>query len=235
MFYSDDLAKVPVRAITRVGDNKSDPNIETGTFGLFSTCERSMRSGVVANEREHIVFATQWRGQRAIAGFYRIGWYAEGTSHGSKSDYSLAAEDAHFVANPISLKDADAQLGSNLSRPFRLVKLLNPKVLKSVIRLIRSQPNALDLYNEEVERLERFNQFHGGFRYPTWQQKVPFSWEVAGQYLAAAGAGKERASTKNSVASNAWKCASCGMVTKNKALLRRCPQCGKFGTLVGDS
>ena len=45
VYLSEDLSRLPIRAITRPYDNKSDPNIETGTYGLFSTCERAMRAG----------------------------------------------------------------------------------------------------------------------------------------------------------------------------------------------
>ena len=50
VYLSEDLSKLPIRAIAKPYDNKSDPNIETGTYGLFSTCERGMRAGIVKNE-----------------------------------------------------------------------------------------------------------------------------------------------------------------------------------------
>ena len=46
MYLADNISRLPVRHITRPRDNKSDPNIETGTYGLFSTCEHQMRSGI---------------------------------------------------------------------------------------------------------------------------------------------------------------------------------------------
>ena len=56
MYLPDDLSRLPVRHITRPHDNKSDPNIETGTYGLFSTCEHQMRSGIVNRGAQYIVF-----------------------------------------------------------------------------------------------------------------------------------------------------------------------------------
>ena len=54
MYLADDLSRLPVRHITRPHDNKSDPNIETGTYGLFSTCENQMRSGIVNRGAQYI-------------------------------------------------------------------------------------------------------------------------------------------------------------------------------------
>ncbi len=42
-YYSDSNSVIPVRDITRLGDSKSDPNLETKTYGMFSTCEEDMR------------------------------------------------------------------------------------------------------------------------------------------------------------------------------------------------
>jgi hypothetical protein len=50
-YYSEPLARYPIRHITRPADNKSDPNIETATYGLFSICERQMRGKLVREGR----------------------------------------------------------------------------------------------------------------------------------------------------------------------------------------
>src|SRR5687768_8784003 len=77
VFYSDPLSRLPVRDVTRPGDNKSDPNLETGTFGLFSTCERSMRSGVRNRQVPWIFFVTSHgAAKRALVGLYAVGWWA---------------------------------------------------------------------------------------------------------------------------------------------------------------
>src|SRR4051812_46141149 len=74
-YFSDDLSPLPVRHITRAGDCKSDPNIETGTFGLFSTCEPNLRSGLVNSAARYLFFLTTRPGlNRVAAGFYRIAW-----------------------------------------------------------------------------------------------------------------------------------------------------------------
>ncbi len=79
VYFSDPLARWPVREITRPGDNKSDPNIETGTYGLFSTCEPGMRNRIVHDGAATIFFmTTRKRGAgRVLAGYYQIGWFTE--------------------------------------------------------------------------------------------------------------------------------------------------------------
>jgi len=57
-YYSDSNSKIPVSDITRFGDSKSDPNIETMTYGLFSTCEEDMRRCVVKKGVEYIFYCT---------------------------------------------------------------------------------------------------------------------------------------------------------------------------------
>src|SRR5260370_36520653 len=80
VYLSEPLARYPVRHVTRPADNKSDPNIETGTFGLFSTCEQQMRAKIVREGRPYLFFVTKYRQKgRAVTGYYRIAWYAEST------------------------------------------------------------------------------------------------------------------------------------------------------------
>ena len=80
VYYSDPLSRVPVREVTRPGDNKSDPNIETLTYGLFSTCGRAMRSGMVGRGDRYLFFATKRGAGRVLTGYYDLCWYAEANS-----------------------------------------------------------------------------------------------------------------------------------------------------------
>ena len=73
-FLNDDLSALPVRAITRVGDNKVGPNLETKTYGLFSTCHKIMRKSTVRRGCRHVFFITNRRGVRVLAGLYLIKW-----------------------------------------------------------------------------------------------------------------------------------------------------------------
>ncbi len=82
VYFSEPLARWPVREITRPADNKSDPNIETGTYGLFSTCEPSMRNRIVNDGAATVFFLTTRRKHqgRVVSGYYHVGWYTEGGS-----------------------------------------------------------------------------------------------------------------------------------------------------------
>src|SRR5438445_433007 len=77
-YYSDSNSKIPVRDITRLGDSKSDPNVETRTYGMFSTCEEDMRRSLVQKGIAHIFFCTtRTRGKtrvRVLSGHYHIKW-----------------------------------------------------------------------------------------------------------------------------------------------------------------
>src|SRR5216683_1864933 len=56
-YYSEDEAAVPIRAIMLPNNNKSDPNIETATYGLFSTCSQRTRAGIVECSQATTVYA----------------------------------------------------------------------------------------------------------------------------------------------------------------------------------
>ena len=64
IYLSDDLSRLPVREVTRPGDTKADPNLETFTYGLFSFCGKQLRSGIVTRKFPHLFFATSRKKQR---------------------------------------------------------------------------------------------------------------------------------------------------------------------------
>ena len=230
VYLSEDLSRLPIRAITRPNDNKSDPNLETGTYGLFSTCERGMRSGIVNNKAQFIVFLTKRGKERVVAGYYRLAWKTEGVLHASKRDYALAADYVHFAAEPIPVSHLPEQVRAAAERKFRLSKRLNAVETQTIIGALDSRPNALEDYLSEIDRVERFQAFHSGYRYVSWQQKEPFGWELARQYLVesnALGTGPNQSPT------GFWQCTNleCGKFINNRSLLRMCPFCGAMGTL----
>ena len=230
VYLSEDLSKLPIRAITRPNDNKSDPNIETGTYGLFSTCERGMRAGIVNNKVQFIIFLSKRGEERVVAGYYRLAWKTEGIWHAAKRDYALAADCVHFVAEPIPVSHLPEPVKAAAERKFRLSKRLNAVETQTIIAALDSRPNALEDYLSEIGRVERFQAFHSGYRYVSWQQEEPFGWELAHQYLVesnAPGTGPNQSPT------GFWQCTNpeCGKFIKNWSLLRRCPFCGAMGTL----
>src|SRR5262249_54335505 len=80
VYLSEPVARYPIRHVTKKANNKSDPNIETGTYGMFSTCERLMRRKIVQEGRRYLFFLTSHRTRgRVLTGCYKLGWFAEST------------------------------------------------------------------------------------------------------------------------------------------------------------
>ena len=231
MYLADDLSRLPVRHITRPRDNKSDPNIETGTYGLFSTCEHQMRSGIVNRGAQYIVFMCRRGGGRVVAGYYRLAWKAPGTLHTpGRSDFVLAADIVHFIDPPIPISDLPESLSSVAGTRFRLFKRIDSAQTQALILLLSEKPNALSDYLEEIDRLERFQAFHSGYRYVSWQQEEPFDWALARRYLEPTSNSEI---APNQSATGTWRCSDlkCKQFVINQALLKRCPFCGSMGTL----
>jgi hypothetical protein len=55
--------------------------------------------------------------------------------------------------------------------------LLEPDEVKALVELLDSLPDKTKEYATEVDRLERFNRQHTGFRH--WGSRQPFSWDTA--------------------------------------------------------
>lgn len=228
-YFSDDLSALPVRWVTKPGDNKSDPNLETCTYGLFSTCNRAMRAGVVKNSSPYIFFITQRNGKRMLSGYYHIGWFTEGILQ--KNDFCLAADNAHFVSTLLPLSSVDDRIGTTTSTKFRLSKYVSFEHCQKLKALLDSFPNVMMQYLAEIDRLEKFNLKHGGYRYIAWRQADKFSWDYAEKYIGKKLKYKAITDPTNSSSSDLWECQRCGEITKNKALLKLCPYCKEPGVL----
>ena len=229
-YYSDALSALPVRDITRPRDNKSDPNIETGTYGLFSTCERKMRAGIVGGGYQYIIFVCRKSGRRVVAGYYRLAWKTEGVLHAKMDDYALAADVVHFVDPPIPIEDLPEPALSAVNTGFRLYKKTNRAQTEALVSELDARPNSLANYLSEVDRLERFQFHHSGFRYLTWLQEESFSWRIANRYLTQPS---DIQSAPNQSTTGFWRCASfdCRKFVMNQSLLKGCPYCKRMGTL----
>lgn len=232
VYYADDLAAVPVREITRLGDNKADPNIETGTYGLFSTCGRRPRSGIVRNRRRFLFFTSTWGGGRVLAGYYRLGWYAYTTSQADR-DYALAAEAVRFDADPLPLAAVDDRLGTDYNRFFRSTRTLSGDEAARLADLLDGRPDGTDHYLAEIDRLERFNRCYGGHRYNGWGRDEPFTWDDADSRLAD-GPPTGTRTVSNASPSGWWACTApnCAHTFENRSRLRVCPSCDAAGTLA---
>jgi hypothetical protein len=226
VYLSDDLAtRYPVRDVTRIADNKSDPNLETRSYGLFSTCEERMRAGVVKRGIRYVFFLTSHRrAPRAVTGYYDIRWYTKG----ALSDDALAAERVRFVA-PIPVADVEGSLGHELQRRFRMCLLLNAKHTGELRDLIDASSDLTDRYVEEIDRLERLAMRYTGYRYPSWRRTAPFSWTDARGWLPAED--DQILDVPNSSPTGQWTCVACHDAIRSVARLKMCPNCGRRGTL----
>ncbi len=173
-FFNDDLSRLLVRAVTKVGDNKADPNLETKTYGLFSTCNKSMRKSIVNRGCRYLFFVTNRRG-RVLSGLYIVTWYASLSS--DNDDFCLAADSIWFVQHPIPLVEVDKACGTNVSRPFRTYLSVEADGCRKMESLLKRKPNTTGLYLSEIDRLERFNLKHGGYRYVTAKVRDSYSWD----------------------------------------------------------
>jgi len=142
IYYSDDLSAIPVRFVTKPGDNKSDPNIETLTFGLFSTCGRRLRSTVVRRREPYIFFATRKSRVRLLSGYYHIRWYTQGV-FAEMNDICLAADEARFICPGIYLDEVDRKCETQLARRFRGYMKVDPDSCRRIVSLLNLQDDAL--------------------------------------------------------------------------------------------
>lgn len=230
-YISDDLSRLPVRAVTLPSNNKSDPNLETGTYGLFSTCAQQMRAGVVLNDLAYLFFVTRRGGRRVLTGYYRLAWYCENLPLGSRGDFGLAADAMRFIDPPLPLRDLPESVRHRATQHFRLFSRVDAIQTSVLLRLLDARRDRTADYLTEIDRLERFNAFHTHFR--CWNRTEPFSWKSAVAYLNPPTDAHEQSPPKvlNSSSSDLWICQSCTVSIENKARLRQCPSCGAVGSL----
>ena len=228
VYYSEPLARYPIRHITRPADNKSDPNIETATYGLFSTCERQMRGKIVREGRPYLYFVTTHRGRgRKLTGYYDVAWYAESTGGAAIGDYALAASKIKFV-DPIPLSVLTEPVRRVCVPQFRNIRPVDLAAAALLRDLIDSLPDRTDRYLAELARLEQFARDRSGFAYPSWGRPGGFAWEGADRYL---GSSSSAGGMPAVPPTGRWRCGSCKQVITSKALLKSCPLCGEMWTL----
>lgn len=188
-YYSDQKANLPVRGIRKKWDSKADPNIETKTYGLFTTCMPSARKNIVENNESYIFFFTHWKGQRLFTGYYELGSYViTGLKPRAKGkprnypDYALLAKRMHFVRNGIPLT---GKLWSGIKLenfkgdhidgygPRNYTKIDEQTTL-ALKEMLDKQEDASNEYIEEMHKLEEENLKKYNYRYPSWQRKQGF-------------------------------------------------------------
>jgi hypothetical protein len=185
---------IPVRQVGRKLDNKSDPNVETGTYGLFSTCERGMRARVVRDGMSSIFFCTNRKNGRVLTGYYKVGWYHRGppiVGYAGKDkppldDYQLAASEMRFVNPPFELKNLRGYLnGVRLDNRFRTFCYIDGETARRLVDLLDDTPDATKDYLKEIKRLEKLNleSSQKGYVYENWKRAEGFSWADAPKYM----------------------------------------------------
>jgi hypothetical protein len=230
VYLSDPLARYPVRAITRPADNKSDPNVETLTYGLFSTCEPMMRNRIVKDGSATIFFVTSHHGKpRAVTGYYWIGWYAEGARGARNHDFALAAETARFI-DPIPVTTLPDALAPSCAGRYRTYRPVDPEVTNVLRAVVDARPDRSEAYLREVNRLEQFSRARTGYAYPSWGREHGFTWSDAPAYFHDPTA--VVAESPNSSPGGRWRCIACNGVIDNSALLKQCPACKAIATLI---
>jgi hypothetical protein len=188
-YYSDPKSDVPVREIMRPYDNKADPNLETMTYGLFSTCERRMRVGIVRRGIDLIFFCTNRDGPKVLTGYYRVGWYFKMPSTPEDcglrlDDFALAARAVRFVAPGFPLPELTGYLnGKEIGTKFRPFRYLEMDLASRLFDLLSDTPDATPQYLSEIHRLEQTNLSRYGYLYKNRDLKTGFNWETAPMYM----------------------------------------------------
>lgn len=176
-YYSDPLSDIPVREVSHKNDPKADPNLETLTFGLFSTCDKRMRATIVKEGVELQFLCTNRGGVRVLTGYYHIGWYYKVPA--TTDDYMLAARTARFVAPGFPLSELTPYLrGDQLDKWFRTFRYIDGETADRLLLLLKDTPDATPQYISEIHRLEQLTLKRDGYIY---QGKYPngFSWDAA--------------------------------------------------------
>jgi hypothetical protein len=201
VYYSNKRANLPVRDVTKPWDQKSDPNIETMTYGLFSTCMPPGRRNIVKHGNSYLFFMTSWKEGRIITGYYELESYIDtGIKARNKSfewkfpDYALKAKRTHFVKDGIKLAKLEghksfSKLGNTVDDntisgfgPRGYVHLDQETTL-AIRDALDAQADITREYIAEIHRLEKQNEEKTGYRYPTWRMKEGFSEKLFKEFL----------------------------------------------------
>jgi hypothetical protein len=224
VYLSDELARYPVRAVTKPRDNKSDPNLETGTYGVFSTCQIMMRKSIATKGVPYVFFVTTHRPKtRVLAGYYRVGWHAPGPD----GDHVLAASTWRFVEPiPALSLPTDLRVAVEVRRGYRGLDQRQAERLRAIVD---AKPDWTDRYVEDIRRLETLSARHTGYCYPTWKRAQGWSWSDVPTYMAKSARSPVRVGNK--APGDQWVCAACKAVSVSGARLKRCPECQALFTL----
>jgi len=222
-YYSESFTRVPIRSVSRILDNKSDPNLETKTYGLFSTCSKRMRKAVIKNRIGIICFVTRFKGSLCIPGYYHLKWYTP--SGFAKDDFCLAADNICFVNDPIPLSSIKK------GKVFRGFHGITEGEVTRICQTLHEKGDRTSLYLEEIHRAEHLNLRQTGFRYSNFNRKEPFDWDAGVSILKKEYGEHSTQIITNKSPTDKWCCSKCGNISISKSLLKICPKCGEYAAL----
>lgn len=256
LYYSEDeISRYPVREVTKVRDNKSDPNLETMSYGLCSTCTRDIRSGLVKNDRPYLFFCTNFKGERHLAGYYQIGWHSLGPplitnyrNGGIRDDYRLVADEMHWIHPPVSFEEVENRTGFEGIRSRFRKKLISSDRAEQLLGLLHEQEDCSERFIDEIRRLELINKRYHEYRYPTWEREPVFDWGTIQDYVQIDEIDdtddlkgdleariEEMDINTDLIASEGvtqWVCVLCEHDFENEAPLKLCPKCDNIGGVI---
>ena len=191
-YYSSQDTSLPVRAVAKKWDNKADPNIETETWGLFSTCMPSTRKGIVERGDSYLFFFTNWKGERRVTGYYELGWYAHtgirvrdlrGTL--KFPDLAIRAKKVRFVQDGLILRGVNSKASKVTARLLSKGELsgygprestrTDPQLSAVIKSELDKRADVTRDYVKEIHALENANMESTGFRYPSWKRREGFN------------------------------------------------------------
>lgn len=193
-YHSSSASSVPTRAVDRLFDNKRDPNFETRTYGLFTDCNNRMRTACVRDHRRYLFLMTNWKGQRGVAGFLDLGFYANITINPNlATGVALRARRLHLVSPLLpyrgggryvgfSARNVSAR-GINGSGPLRGAALVDTETTVALVKALLKRPDRTPEYMTELRRLEDVNFERTGYRYPDVHRRDRFGRDDVRRYL----------------------------------------------------
>lgn len=247
-YYSEDAALRPVRHITRINDNKSDPNLETMTFGMFSTCDMAHRRNMAIKNGRYLFFRTMRDNESVLAGYYEIGWYLPSWALRVSEkqvraqlipDYFLAAKQSHWVRDPIPMKEVAAALGRRVSwLKIRAPRILSADDTLALRKLLKQQADASDEYLGEIRFMEEFQASRrpDKLRYVNWRRSHGFTWEdavgpVNHAHRTPPTPQQLEAWNRRGIAKNQWTCDDCDTRIHTKRSIKLCSHCSTGGRM----
>jgi hypothetical protein len=184
-FYYGDAksAVIPIRDVSNRRDAKPDPNIETGTYGLFSVCCKKERKAIVEKGIPLQFFCTSRKGSvRVLTGYYRPAWYCE-LEH---DDYAIAADRVRFVSPGFELEKLTTFMdGFPIDTFFRGRSpwryILEPEVIRKFLLLLYTAADSTVDYLKEINKQEKDALEQYGYIYNNRTEGL--SWTYAAELM----------------------------------------------------